>query len=359
MIGIERPACERVRHSLSAIIASETFARSERLRSFLSYIVENELSGKAAHLKGYSIGIDVFARPPSFEAGNDPLVRVQAGKLRKLLEQYYETEGAADPIRIRVPVGSYVPEYHCLQGRKDDEPKPAESICQPAEPPRSARRAKPRRHWLPAPVSSHLALFSLLPLFFLAPSVCPDATNAAIGNAQFALSLKSQFPTPAQALPRLQILQCWPAGGHCNVFAHAIGDAAGFYGTVRAIEADETDPMALSYAIRVENQPDGKGIYVRLIHQQSGATIYTRHFTREQLHSEAGVAYEAVNFVARTLSATGPLYRHAMQAGIASSLMECLAGRARQSSSQTPEANNALSCLAAPPGELAESSAPR
>ena len=67
-------------------MASDTFARSERLRSFLSYIVENELSGKAAQLKGYSIGIDVFSRAPGFDAGNDPLVRVQAGKLRKLLE---------------------------------------------------------------------------------------------------------------------------------------------------------------------------------------------------------------------------------------------------------------------------------
>lgn len=63
MTRTDRPACERVRRALDAIIASDTFARSERLRSFLSYIVENELSGKAAQLKGYSIGIDVFGRP--------------------------------------------------------------------------------------------------------------------------------------------------------------------------------------------------------------------------------------------------------------------------------------------------------
>ena len=62
-------------------------------------------------MKGYTIGIDVFDRPQAFNADSDPLVRVHAGKLRKLLAAYYAAEGAGDAWRIDIPKGTYVPEY--------------------------------------------------------------------------------------------------------------------------------------------------------------------------------------------------------------------------------------------------------
>lgn len=346
MSRTDRPACERVRHALCAIIASDTFARSERLRSFLSYIVENELSGKAAQLKGYSIGIDVFGRPPGFDAGNDPLVRVQAGKLRKLLEHYYETEGAADPVRIRVPLGSYVPEYSLLGEAPHDSLPPI---------PRATRHVpKRRRCWRPAPVSSPIALFSLLPLFFLAPSVYPDATNAAIANVQLVLSVQGKLASRSQALPRLHILQCWPAGGDCNALARAVANAASYYKTVLSELPDAGRPLPLSYAVRIENRPDGHGVYARLIHEQSGATVYARHFSREQLRSEAGIAYEAVSFAARALSASGPLYRHAVRTGTASPLMECLAKAELGAPHGAPHPGRAVACTAQTPASLVE-----
>jgi hypothetical protein len=127
-------------------------------------------------------------------------------------------------------------------------------------------------------------------------------------------------------LPSLYIQQCWPAGGECNAFARAVLNSAGYYRTVYLTESRKPDALhPLSYAIRVENRADGRGIYARLIHEQSGATIYVRHFSREQLRSEAGIAFEAVNFAARTLSAGGVLYRHTMQTGTASRIMQCLA----------------------------------
>lgn len=337
------PTCERVRRALDAIIVSETFSRSERLRSFLSYIVENELSGKAAQLKGYSVGIDVFGRKPGFDAGNDPLVRVQAGKLRKLLEQYYETEGATERLRIRVPLGSYVPEYSIV----DDLPETAARVL-PAAP-------KPRRPWIPAPVSSPLALFSLLPLFFLAPSIYPQTTNAAIDNAQYMLSVQGRFASQMQVLPQLHIQQCWPAGGDCSAFARAIANSAGFHRTVHLVESRRSDiPGVLSYTIRIENRPDGHGVYARLIHEQSGATIFARHFSREQLRSEAGIAYEAVAFAARTLTASGPLYRHALRTGAASDIMECFAREAQAVPHGLSRSSPASACPGEPPAALAE-----
>ena len=342
MSGTDRPACDLVRRALHAAIASETFARSGRLRAFLSYIVENELAGKAAQLKGYSIGIDVFGRPPGFDAGNDPLVRVQAGKLRKLLDRYYDTEGAAERLRIRVPLGSYVPEYALLPSGSAPAPEPASAEAEAAP----QRLPRPKRSWLPAPVSSPLALFSLLPLLFLAPSIYPEATSAAIANAQFVLSMQNRFGVAAiEVLPQVHILQCWPQGGDCNALAHAISNSAEYHRTVRLAEVSRTGaPPPLSYSIRVENRPDGLGIYARLIHDRSGATIYARHFSRNQLKSEAGIAYEAVAFAARALSASGPLYRHAMRSGAASGVMECLARSEQEAARGTPHLGRPAAC---------------
>ena len=349
MSRTDRPACDIVRRALHAVIASETFARSERLRSFLSYVVECDLSGRAAHLKGYSIGIDVFGRPPGFDAGNDPLVRVQAGKLRKLLDLYYETEGASDPLRIRVPLGSYVPDYAFTAAQ------PPEIGTDDTPPPLDPARQKPvaRRSWLPAPISSPIALFSLLPLFFLAPSVYPDTTNAAIAKAQLVLSVQTRFAAQTQALPSLYVQQCWPTGGECSAFARAVTNSAGYHRTVHLTDSRRADSLhPLSYAIRIENRADGRGIYVRLIHEQSGATIYVRHFSREQLRSEAGIAFEAVNFAARTLSASGVLYRHTMQIGTASRIMRCLTQT--ESHPGAPRTGEHVTCDAHSPAVHAE-----
>jgi hypothetical protein len=100
-----------VAEALQKVLRSRTFARSERLRCFLKFVVEMEQLGLAHQLKGYTIGVDVFSRDEGFDPGTDPLVRVQAGKLRKLLNLFYAEEGREDPLRIRIPLGGYVPIY--------------------------------------------------------------------------------------------------------------------------------------------------------------------------------------------------------------------------------------------------------
>jgi hypothetical protein len=320
----ERPAAETVRRHLDAVLASDTFARSERLRSFLAYVVDAELSGKAGHLKGYSIGIDVFARPTGFDAGTDPLVRVQAGKLRKLLDQYYDTEGAADTLRIRIARGSYVPDYEMIEPgdvppneTPPDTPEPSSS---PASPCRRMRAA-----WLPAPVSSHLALFSLLPLFFLAPTVYPDATNIGIANAQLTIAVHERLAGDRQSLPEIAIQMCWPAGFECRSLADTIAAQAGFHQTVKLLTPRRvSDNNPLSYTVRIENRSDGRAIFARLVHDHSGETVYAKYFGLEQLRSGDGILFEGVSFSALAFSAQGPLYRHALRTGAASSLMRCL-----------------------------------
>jgi Tfp pilus assembly protein PilF len=100
-----------VRETLERVLASETFARSERARELLRYLVERQQAGEADRLKGFAIAVDVFGKDADFDSSTDAVVRVQAGRLRELLTQYFATEGVSEPLRIAIPRGSYVPAY--------------------------------------------------------------------------------------------------------------------------------------------------------------------------------------------------------------------------------------------------------
>ncbi|MHA6641657.1 tetratricopeptide repeat protein [Mesorhizobium sp. A623] len=105
------PAAPAVRETLERVLASETFARSERARELLRYLVDRQQAGGSARLKGFAIAVDVFGKDNDFDSSTDAVVRVQAGRLRELLTQYFATEGVSERLRITIPRGSYVPAY--------------------------------------------------------------------------------------------------------------------------------------------------------------------------------------------------------------------------------------------------------
>ena len=100
---------EKQRAELQAVLHSPLFARSPTLAHLLSYLCDKTFANQGDQIKEYSIAVDVFGRPDSFDQDLDSIVRVQANRLRKRLAQYYQTEGASHHIRITVPVGQYVP----------------------------------------------------------------------------------------------------------------------------------------------------------------------------------------------------------------------------------------------------------
>ena len=102
---------QRIRKELKKIQASRFFRNADRMSRFLGHVVELTLEGKGDELKEYSIAIVVFDREPSFDPRLDPIVRVEARRLRKKLDEYYALEGAQDPVRIRLPKGSYAVEF--------------------------------------------------------------------------------------------------------------------------------------------------------------------------------------------------------------------------------------------------------
>src|SRR5215471_972050 len=108
-------SAEAVRDELSRILSSSEFRTSKRSQEFLRYIVEHTVNGQAGLLKERTIGVEVFGRSLDYDPGEDATVRVKAGEVRKRLGLYYAEDGIHDPLRIELPLGTYVPEFRYVE----------------------------------------------------------------------------------------------------------------------------------------------------------------------------------------------------------------------------------------------------
>ncbi|MDP9813116.1 TolB-like protein/tetratricopeptide (TPR) repeat protein [Rhizobium tibeticum] len=104
------PSPDDIRAQLDIIISSPEFPRVGRSAAFLIYVTEEALAGRADRIKGYTIAVEVFKRSAGFTQ-DDPVVRIEAGRLRRLLERYYLVAGQHDPLRIDIPKGGYAPSF--------------------------------------------------------------------------------------------------------------------------------------------------------------------------------------------------------------------------------------------------------
>lgn len=100
-----------VRAQLQRMLMSRVFLHSERLRRFLTHCVEAALAGRIEDVKEYTIGVAVFDRPVHYSPAEDPIVRVEARRLRKKIDEYYVVHGASDPVLIQLPKGGYLPVF--------------------------------------------------------------------------------------------------------------------------------------------------------------------------------------------------------------------------------------------------------
>lgn len=105
------PDERQIRAQLERILGSEAFDASLRNRAFLRYVVDQTLTGHANYIKGYSVAQEVFQRDVNFDPQLDPVVRIEARRLRRSLELYYLTAGKRDFVRIELPKGGYVPTF--------------------------------------------------------------------------------------------------------------------------------------------------------------------------------------------------------------------------------------------------------
>jgi adenylate cyclase len=103
------PESREIMQQLERILASGAFVGSGRTRRFLRYVVEETLAGRGHRIKAYSVAVAAFERDDSFDPQSDPIVRIEAARLRRSLERYYLIAGAADSVQIEIPKGGYVP----------------------------------------------------------------------------------------------------------------------------------------------------------------------------------------------------------------------------------------------------------
>ena len=105
------PTGAEVRAALERMVASDMFRTSPQLAAFLRFVVEATLRGEGAQIKGYTIAVEALGRGDTFDPQHDPIVRVEAGRLRRTIEQYYAGPGAADLVAIDLPLGRYIPAF--------------------------------------------------------------------------------------------------------------------------------------------------------------------------------------------------------------------------------------------------------
>lgn len=193
------PSAENVRDQLERVLASHVLASSGQLRRLLRLVVERTLEGQPALLKEYNLGLEVFQRPPDYDPKIDPIVRVQARRLRAKLDEYYAGEGAGDPLLIQIPKGAYTPVFEQRNG----------TSCPPPA------QARPRRHWMLAPTAAALALAAIL---LWKPPPLPADPNRSVAvlplksftqdrtNAHLAGQATEVLTTELARNPRLRVL---------------------------------------------------------------------------------------------------------------------------------------------------------
>jgi tetratricopeptide (TPR) repeat protein len=196
--GNEPIATEEIRAELERILASDIFRSAPQLTAFLTFVVEQTLAGRAGELKGYTIAVEAFGRPPEFDPQSDPIVRVEAGRLRKALNLYFAAEGIDDPLRITIPVGAYVPSFARLPAVPAAvEPEPAADL--PAE--SALQAARPSRLWLYAACAALLVALTAIVTWHLGRGDGPQPPEPSGALAPAPPPVTPLAPPPAASVP--------------------------------------------------------------------------------------------------------------------------------------------------------------
>ena len=206
----EGPEPDEIRRALEVVLASEMFRSSPQLGAFLRYVVEATLRGESERLKGYTIGVEALGRSERFDAQIDPIVRVEATRLRRTLGRYYAGPGAADPIVFELPRGGYIP---AIRRRHAADSRAA---------PTQAASDSPRRWPRPRPWQVTLAVASLIAVTIVAVIALRhqadeagrvEATVERSGGPAFDGPLQPGNGKPTLTIPPIPILGARTAPG--------------------------------------------------------------------------------------------------------------------------------------------------
>ena len=163
------------------MLASKGFANAGRLSRLLRYVVDQTLGGEADQLKEYSVGVEVFDRDDKYDPRLDSIVRVEAGRLRSRLDEYYNGEGAHAPLRITLPRGGYRAHF---EARPDPATNPSSGVPTHPRPPAPAHQ----RSWATWPLTLGLSAAVVAMVVWLVGSTPTPAETGAPAVAVLAFS---------------------------------------------------------------------------------------------------------------------------------------------------------------------------
>jgi hypothetical protein len=123
-----------IHEQMERLLANSHFSHSRRFPSFLRYVIDQTLSGQEETLKERTLGVEIFGRRADYDTSSDPIVRVTAAEIRKRIAQYYQDPGHEEELRISLPAGSYIPQFHWPPQPKDEVFTPAAVTTESASP---------------------------------------------------------------------------------------------------------------------------------------------------------------------------------------------------------------------------------
>jgi len=256
---------EQVRAQLERVLASRGFANAGRLSRLLRHVVEKTLAGEADQLKEYSVGMDVFDRDEKYDPRVDSIVRVEAGRLRSRLDEYYGIDGTADPVRISLPRGAYVALFA--------HPTPAPIVEAAAG---VATPASPRRIWTAWAMTAGLVGITLVVVAWLgkAPSTQGQPSVAVLAFEQYSAgdedgAVAAQLTDSVTAeLARL---------GTVSVVSHT--SAMQFAGERRSVR-EIAQTLGASFIVEgsIENDAAGIRVMTRLVNGITDRKVWVEEF---------------------------------------------------------------------------------
>lgn len=340
------PAAPAVRETLERLLASETFGRSERARKLLRYLVEREQAGEADKLKGFSIAMDVFGKDGDFDPSTDAVVRVQAGRLRELLQHYFANEGIAEPIRIAIARGGYVPSYELNAIRLPVDHEPVEQVETALPEPieggagMGAPAASLMSSFVPEPghaLRRHLQFFwaaIALVIVMLGVLILRQGSGALLAGGDAASTVESAVATgsiaplpPIEALPLVYIAVKANSAEATRVAASLRAGLSGF-DTVNFIGRDADSPPdpvadATSFIFDVLPGPTTGVVTLELQSVATGRVLLSRNLAAAD-STPSTVEDSIAGILSSAVPASGTIYNYIEQSGIQNGLTECL-----------------------------------
>ena len=244
--GSIAPEAALVNRYLEKVLASPEFIRSERMVSFLRYIVTAALQNRQANLTERKVGREVFSKPEDWDPSVDTIVRSEARRLRAKLQNYYETSGQKDELRIRMPKGGYVPEFEWTPA----PPVPEEPSTEPA-----LVKPSPWSPWRWVAIASLVVVaivtavlwnrhrsqgtreaFRVLPFTSeigreFSPAISPDGRTVAYvwndddgGPDIYLRAVENGSPHLLDATPSVRLFPAWSPDGSQIAFLLVVGD---------------------------------------------------------------------------------------------------------------------------------------